>query len=326
MKLGQKIAQLRKKSHLSQEALAQKMNVSRQAVSKWESNQSIPDIEKIVDLSELFGVSTDYLLKNGTPSFEVTNTSEDKKTKPNFATLKDEQIQRYLNSAKKTSHFQSLAAALCFLAIACFYLFLTFTLIYRSEIFETIGAISAIVLFASALGCLIHARLTMYEFKQIRQNKFSLLPNQQNNLANTSISFREKNNYRIVTGAVLCILAIIPPVALFFLSLPANWSWAIAAVSFVLLGIASYQFTFYFSEQFTLSTISRKRKRLSSDDKQTLRIGSSIFWGIILFLFFLLRHFIADIFLATSLSNQMILLAIIFYPVAVWIFFKNKAN
>lgn len=61
MKLGQKIAELRKKSGLSQEALAEKMNVSRQAVSKWESNQSIPDIEKIVDLSELFGVTTDYL-------------------------------------------------------------------------------------------------------------------------------------------------------------------------------------------------------------------------------------------------------------------------
>lgn len=61
MKLGQKIAELRKKSGLSQETLAEKMNVSRQAVSKWESNQSIPDIEKIVDLSELFGVTTDYL-------------------------------------------------------------------------------------------------------------------------------------------------------------------------------------------------------------------------------------------------------------------------
>ena len=67
MKLGQKIAELRKKSGLSQEALAEKMNVSRQAVSKWESNQSIPDIEKIVDLSELFGVTTDYLLKLPTP-------------------------------------------------------------------------------------------------------------------------------------------------------------------------------------------------------------------------------------------------------------------
>ena len=46
MRLGQKIAALRKKNHLFQEALAEKMNVSRQAVSKWESEQSIPDIEK----------------------------------------------------------------------------------------------------------------------------------------------------------------------------------------------------------------------------------------------------------------------------------------
>lgn len=81
MKLGQKITQLRKKSHLSQEALAEKMNVSRQAVFKWESNQSIPDIEKIVDLSELFGVTTDYLLKNGTPSFELLGKTTEEETK-----------------------------------------------------------------------------------------------------------------------------------------------------------------------------------------------------------------------------------------------------
>lgn len=55
MRLGQKIAALHKKNHLFQEALAEKMNVSRQAVSKWESEQAIPDIEKIVALSELFG-------------------------------------------------------------------------------------------------------------------------------------------------------------------------------------------------------------------------------------------------------------------------------
>ena len=47
IRLGQKIAALRKKNHLSQEALAEKMNVSRQAVSKWESEQLIPDIEKL---------------------------------------------------------------------------------------------------------------------------------------------------------------------------------------------------------------------------------------------------------------------------------------
>lgn len=52
MRLDQKIADLRKKNNLSQEDLAEEMNVSRQAVSKWESDQSIPDIEKIVNLLE----------------------------------------------------------------------------------------------------------------------------------------------------------------------------------------------------------------------------------------------------------------------------------
>ena len=59
MKLGQKIAELRKKSGLSQEALAEKMNVSRQAVSKWESEQATPDLDKVVIMSDFFEVTTD---------------------------------------------------------------------------------------------------------------------------------------------------------------------------------------------------------------------------------------------------------------------------
>lgn len=64
MILADKIIKERKRLGLSQEELAEKMNVSRQAVSKWEGNQSIPEIEKILQLSSLFGVTTDYLLKD----------------------------------------------------------------------------------------------------------------------------------------------------------------------------------------------------------------------------------------------------------------------
>ena len=55
---------LRKKEGWSQEELAQQLNVSRQSVSKWEGAQSVPDLDKIVQLSRIFGVSTDYLLKD----------------------------------------------------------------------------------------------------------------------------------------------------------------------------------------------------------------------------------------------------------------------
>ena len=64
MILADKIITLRKKNGLSQEELAEKMNVSRQSVSKWESAQSVPDLNKVIMLSEIFGVSTDYLLKD----------------------------------------------------------------------------------------------------------------------------------------------------------------------------------------------------------------------------------------------------------------------
>ena len=59
MILADKIIRLRKKNGWSQEELAEKMNVSRQAVSKWESAQTVPDLEKILQLSGLFGVTTD---------------------------------------------------------------------------------------------------------------------------------------------------------------------------------------------------------------------------------------------------------------------------
>lgn len=114
------------------------MNVSRQAVSKWESNQSIPDIEKIVDLSELFEVTTDYLLKNGTPSFELPGKSSEEKIEKALPAITDQEIDQYLEVAKKAAHFESLSIALFFVALATFCLFLSFTFI-ASRISGTIA-------------------------------------------------------------------------------------------------------------------------------------------------------------------------------------------
>lgn len=63
VKLGEKLQQLRKKSGLSQEQLAARLTVSRQAVSKWELDDTMPDTENVIQLSRLFGVSCDYLLR-----------------------------------------------------------------------------------------------------------------------------------------------------------------------------------------------------------------------------------------------------------------------
>lgn len=64
MDFSEKLLTLRKANNLTQEQLAEKLDVSRQSVSKWESGQATPELEKIVVMSAIFDVTTDYLLKS----------------------------------------------------------------------------------------------------------------------------------------------------------------------------------------------------------------------------------------------------------------------
>lgn len=76
MTLGEKIFKLRTEQGLSQETFGEKLGVSRQSVSKWETDQSIPELDKIVAVSEMFGVSTDYLLKDTEEPYRETEEAK----------------------------------------------------------------------------------------------------------------------------------------------------------------------------------------------------------------------------------------------------------
>ena len=76
MTLGEKIYELRTQHNLSQGDLANELNVSRQSISKWENNNSTPDLEKIVKLAEIFNVSLDKLIKNEEKEETTLNTPE----------------------------------------------------------------------------------------------------------------------------------------------------------------------------------------------------------------------------------------------------------
>lgn len=75
MTIGERIQQLRKAAGLSQEQLAEKLDVSRQSVSKWELNDAVPELTKVIALSELFEISTDELLKG-----RINHGAADKET------------------------------------------------------------------------------------------------------------------------------------------------------------------------------------------------------------------------------------------------------
>ena len=81
MNMADRIQYLRKTNGISQEELAGKVGVSRQAVSKWESGQSLPDLEKIITMSDYFGVTTDYILKGIEPVADKEQKSSELKSK-----------------------------------------------------------------------------------------------------------------------------------------------------------------------------------------------------------------------------------------------------
>ena len=81
MSTGEKIYELRKKKNMSQEELAQVLNVSRQTISKWETGESNPDFDKIVPLCNFFEISTDEFLRGSNPILEEKIESVSKKNK-----------------------------------------------------------------------------------------------------------------------------------------------------------------------------------------------------------------------------------------------------
>ena len=112
MILADKIIEQRKKNGWSQEELAEKMDVSRQSISKWESAQSVPDMGRIVLLSQLFGVSTDYLLKDELEQPEITPVAE---SDFDLRTVSMEEASSFLQMREQNAARIAVGVMLCIL-------------------------------------------------------------------------------------------------------------------------------------------------------------------------------------------------------------------
>jgi len=110
MILADKIINERKKLGWSQEELADRLGVSRQSVSKWEGAQSVPDLQRILEMSKIFGVSTDYLLKD---DIENVIPAEKDETDSSLRKLSLEEANTYLDTVKKCSDKIALGVAVC---------------------------------------------------------------------------------------------------------------------------------------------------------------------------------------------------------------------
>ena len=210
MIFADKLITLRKKAGWSQEELAEKLNVTRQSVSKWEGAQSVPDIDKILQLSRLFGVTTDYLLKDdqGEPEY----TPNDEVSPLPRVTLA--QANDYLAKARANAPKLALATALCIISPIPLLALGTLSEAGLFGIWDDltggIGLIALLVIIAAAVAIFMQcsASVRAYEFlqKQAIETEYGVtgLAKERRD------AFAPQYDKANILGTVLCVLSAVP--------------------------------------------------------------------------------------------------------------------
>lgn len=235
MILADKIIILRKRNGWSQEELAEQMNVSRQAVSKWESAQTIPDLEKILTLSRIFGVTTDYLLKDEVECEEYTD-DEEISIKTVTLSLANEFLQWKASSALKIA----IGTFLCIISPITLIMLSAVTLMPNSVISENAaGAIGLITLFitaASAVSLFVWCgfKNSVYEFidKEPFETEYGVTGMVKEKQKKYKPTYIKQNIFGI------CLL-VLSPIPIFAAAFTENDILTIIMVCFTLLIVAA---------------------------------------------------------------------------------------
>lgn len=210
MILADKIIRLRKKNGWSQEELADKMFVSRQAVSKWEGAQTVPDVEKLLMLSRLFGVTTDYLLKDEIEDEEFTEENDNASVKR--VTLA--QANGYLEWRQAASVRIAGASFLCIISVIPL---LILGAVVEAQVYQLsenvaagVGLALLLLIVAAAVGIFISCGLKNASYDFIEKGPFETEYGVTGMVRERQKAYRSIYTKCNVIGACLCVLAPIP--------------------------------------------------------------------------------------------------------------------
>lgn len=203
MIFADKIIEERKKNGWSQEELASKLGVSRQAVSKWESAGSIPDLKRILQMSELFGVTTDYLLKDEIeePLNEYTET--------NTIKVSMEEANQYLDMKSKGSRIVANATSLCILSSVPLIVLGTMT---EDHILIGFSLVLLLVLVAIAVYLFVNYGLRESHMQHLEKEIFETEYGVSGMVRERRDKYEPTFTRNIAIGVVLCILSVIPTI------------------------------------------------------------------------------------------------------------------
>lgn len=239
MILADKIIHLRKKNGWSQEELAEMVSVSRQSVSKWESAASIPDINKIIELAKVFGVTTDFLLKDEMELEEFTN-------EPDY-TLPVVEVgfaESFINSMIRYGKETAIGVALCILSPVI--------LIYLGGLFEAgivsenvaggIGVIALLIMIASATMIFIATSGKMKKYKFLETGEFELAYGVKGIIEARNNEFDKRYSIYNAVGVSMCILCCVPLLFCAFIEAPDHWCIYAVCMLLIIVAVAVYIF------------------------------------------------------------------------------------
>ena len=211
MILADKIITLRKKAGWSQEELASQLGVTRQSVSKWEGAQSVPDLDKVVQMSRLFGVSTDYLLKDELEEEEFVESEADEAP---LRRVTMEQAARYLALRKACAPKIALAVAMCIVSPVVIIFLAALADAGLGGISEDLAAglgVSVIlVLVAIAVGMFLSCGAKTKEFDFLEKEPFETEYGVSGMVRERRKAYEPTASRCTILGVVLCILAVVP--------------------------------------------------------------------------------------------------------------------
>jgi transcriptional regulator with XRE-family HTH domain len=210
MILADKIIRLRKQFGWSQEELAEKMHISRQSVSKWESTNSIPDLNRIIMLAEIFDVSTDFLLKDDIEAFDSLTEGLD----PGIIQISMEQALKYVDNKMEMSFLVTKGVILCLCSVLPLFFSLaiveTNQVNLTSDVATAIGVVSILVMISIGVSFFIRTNQYVDDIARIENEAFELAYGVRSIFDEKSKKFRATYNLRLSVGIFLFIISSVP--------------------------------------------------------------------------------------------------------------------
>jgi len=212
MILADKIIMLRKKCGWSQEELAEKLNVSRQSVSKWEGAQSVPDLDKILQMSKIFGVTTDYLLKDEIEDNEMLVDEEHEEKDTRWVTV--EEARAFIEVKEKTADKVAMGVSLCIVSPVIMFMLIALSESNRITMSENtasaIGIISVIMIVTAAVALFVASAMKTGAYEYLEKEFIETAYGVNGMVRQKKADYADTYNLYNVIGVCSCILAAVP--------------------------------------------------------------------------------------------------------------------